>query len=173
MNALYERIEKEDISRGEKGNGVFVIIHCDNFDEKYNYDAKVLMSMRWDNTLGFIGGKVDEGETLHEALVREVREEINFFIGDRTYHHLSSYLDIAHKFGIHCYHMKVSREDMLEIRKTAMDATHSLEEMAGLCLLNIKGGERSPLTNTLLNNQFSATAKHELKDFIELVLNLK
>src|SRR5271154_3003721 len=68
-------------------NGAFVAIYCRNVVPYTNYDrpiacAKdqafpyVLMQLRWDGVFGFPGGKVDTGEALRQACVREAREEI-------------------------------------------------------------------------------------------------
>ena len=40
----------------------------------------VAMQMRWDGTLGFIGGKVEKNESIIDTLVRESKEEANFSI---------------------------------------------------------------------------------------------
>jgi U8 snoRNA-decapping enzyme len=45
---------------------------------KENPSQKILMVHRWDGRIGFPGGKVDEGETLVEAAMREVYEEAGF-----------------------------------------------------------------------------------------------
>ena len=42
--------------------------------------TQILLLMRWDGRLGFPGGRVDPGEELIDAALREVREEIHFLL---------------------------------------------------------------------------------------------
>lgn len=146
-------------------NGVFLIITCDEFgtraDRKVKPDYKVLLNFRRDQCFGFIGGKVDEGETLREALNREVMEEINFDITGYTIKHMASYLD--GDFGIHSYHMHISIQEMDKLRMNALMNTG--DEISGLCLTNIFPGKFAG-NAVLLNNNFSATTKLELQELI-------
>lgn len=160
---MFKRIKNEKML---DRNGVFVIIHCDNFDTKYDYMQKVIMSMRWDNQFGFIGGKVDNDESLIQALTREVKEEIGYQMTRKdilNLKHLASYDDNG--FGIHSYTLKIDKETMLNIRKEYVNSSYSLEEINGLCIVNIMEDN----TN-LLNNSFSATAKLELQQFIDDII---
>lgn len=56
-------------------------------------EGMLLMTPRKDNSnsFGFIGGKLDEGETPHEALVREVYEESNILVRKSTLIDLRQY----------------------------------------------------------------------------------
>lgn len=66
----------------------FTAIHGPKYpgeDDQYYVGDKVahtLLLYRWDNKFGFPGGLVDEGESLIEALGREVSEEIAMSIYD-------------------------------------------------------------------------------------------
>lgn len=154
---MQTRIEKEKMLNK---NGVFVILYSDNYGE-HEYDAKVLMTMRWNNNRGFLGGHVDEGETLREALNREVMEEGNFDITNKEVEWLSSY-DL-NGFGIHCYVCKITPTEMDSIRVNYTKATHAAEEVSGLLITNLKTGE---LNQNLLNGSFEATCRAELIDFM-------
>lgn len=145
-------------------NGVFIILYCESENKEYNYEHKVLMSMRWDNTLGFIGGKVDNNESLKEALLRETKEEINYDLDTTKVKHLISYN--LNGFGIHSYTLKITTEEMFKIKNNYLKASHSEEEINGLCVLNIKKGE---LNKNLLKNNFCATSKLELKKLIKIL----
>lgn len=154
---MQTRIKKEQLL--EK-NGVFVILYSDNYGE-HEYDAKVLMTMRWNNNRGFLGGHVDAGETLRQALDREVMEEGNFDITNKEVEWLSSY-DL-NGFGIHCYVCKISPEEMENIRINYTKATHAAEEVSGLLITNLKTGE---INQNLLGGSFEATCRAELIDFM-------
>ncbi|MGL5712692.1 MAG: NUDIX domain-containing protein [Paraclostridium sp.] len=156
----YKRIAKEQIM---PANGVFCILYCDNYG-KYDYDVKVAMTMRWNNLKGFLGGKVDGGETLREALQREVMEEGNFDITGKEVEWLSSYAD--NNFGIHCYTCKITADEMKSLRENFTKGSHAEEEVAGLLVLNLKEGE---LNNNLLDSAFEASSKLELIHFMNKI----
>ena len=72
----------------QEGNASFVAIYAKGFkpwannlelsEEQQNTEVPiVLMLNRWDGRVGFIGGNVDNEESLIEAALRESKEEIN------------------------------------------------------------------------------------------------
>lgn len=168
----YTRIEDQKIL--SKLNCVFMIFTCDEFgtrsDRKVVPSYKVLLNFRRNQNFGFIGGKVDEGETLREALNREVMEEISYDISNMEVTHVSSYAAsyIDDGVGIHSYHVHLSIEEMNKLRVNALNNSLTNDEISGLCLANVfPGGFEG--NKDLLNNNFSATAKLELQELILLV----
>lgn len=60
----------------------------DYFDPRYpkiKPFPMVLMINRWDGKIGFPGGKVDSGESVKEALFREIYEEIGLKVTDAKF----------------------------------------------------------------------------------------
>lgn len=109
-----------------------------------------LMINRADGTLGFIGGKVEEGETLEQAAIREVQEEIG--------HTVAITLEeiVAHDIGgitTHAFAAQMSYEELRHIQRDALDAMHFGSEVTGLFLPHLidydaavgKGGGIAPL----------------------------
>ena len=66
----------------------FIAIFCeDSFYRNYDYLTEdkrnfiiplVLMLNRWDGKIGFIGGKIDEGESHLQCIIIELKEEIGY-----------------------------------------------------------------------------------------------
>ena len=88
---------------------------------------RVLAQLRWDGTFGTAGGKVDPGETLQEALAREVREELGY-----TLPHNCEPVEFAtfdnHGWHIHAHRLEVSYAELLRIRNQAVTAEHAEAE---------------------------------------------
>lgn len=68
-----------------------------------------LMLTRWDGHIGFPGGNVDPGESLIDALHRELIEEIDFDCPKNRFQHLLSLTDGKSR-NIHSYRIESSEK---------------------------------------------------------------
>ncbi len=142
QESLLNHPKLEDKELAER-NAVFLCFYADDAkpyrDSENEYKdiviPQVLMSFRWDGVLGFIGGNVDEGESLIEALSREVKEEIAFDIVPSILEESATFI-CTHKirdgFNSHLYAMKISQDMLYALRDHASVATHHDEESAGM-----------------------------------------
>ena len=123
--------------------------------------------VRWDGEMGFVGGQVDQGETLIQAAIRECSEEVNYspLPGQLTLvcsHHMKSKRRNFEQHT-HLYACEVSPEIIYEIRKNSVSSEHARVESAGFSVVH--------MTNTapqkLLNNGWAGTGAEELKLLLE------
>lgn len=146
----------------EENQAVFVILYSDDFLGN-PHNKKILTAVRWDNRFGYIGGRVEKGESLEEALVREVSEEIGFDLNPYKdnidiickNHHAKKSLDI---YTCEC---KISIDDMRFILGNWFSAKDAEFEIAGICAINSEYNEK------MLKNNFAATAKYEMETFLK------
>ncbi len=123
-------------------NAVFVAVICDDVQPYRNYDGvpldmrdavipRVLMLLRWDNLFGFPGGFVDDDESLRQAAVREVWEEIGHEINEEQLHPICSHVD-EHEFATHLYSIVVNFIEFQQMCKKAPGAVHYIAETLGV-----------------------------------------
>lgn len=146
----------------KKRNAVFVILYCSDFEGNLA-NKKVLMSFRWNNQFGFVGGIMEPNESCHETLKREVFEETGFFMTqahlDKT-EFLCSHFYQEKEMGIHVYTCEISITEMKQILSTWFLASDAAYEVSGMCAVNTLLPER------LLENRFAASGKEELSLFL-------
>ncbi|MGL5710421.1 MAG: NUDIX domain-containing protein [Cetobacterium sp.] len=125
----------------KKQECVFLWLYCKNAKLYENYNDEsikdeennlIFLQMRWDGEFGTVGGKVDEGESIKEALVREVKEEINY---DLTEAEINKVEELAiyelEKYTIYSFMLEKTFEELISIRNNAVKAEHSISECNG------------------------------------------
>jgi len=144
----------------------------------------VIMIDRWDGRTGFPGGTLEEGETLQEALVREIKEEIGLNIKPQKLipvvsrewkitSHLFALELIEMEFLYIYYHIlnNFSRSILLHAHEE-MDSSHFLSEITGIKIVPILNQEGKGI-NKFLQNGFAGHGKEDLEVFIKEILGLE
>lgn len=90
----------------------------------------MLALLRWDGRLGTMGGKVDPGEALFEALIREASEEANFWLTrDAALEMLGTFQD--GDWHIHSFALEVTYTELVAARAQASALRSASPECAG------------------------------------------
>jgi 8-oxo-dGTP pyrophosphatase MutT (NUDIX family) len=123
----------------------------DNFKPKFEVvgcfvrrDNSIILLHRQDNkpqggTWGIPSGKVDNGESLEAAMIREIREEIGWEIKEENLDYFSS-IDVSHNGYDFVYHM-FGFEDFVDSKISISNHEHKearwvdLDNVSGLPLI--------------------------------------
>ena len=131
--------------------------------------------VRWDGSFGFVGGKVDAGETLLEAAKRESMEEINYTPADGDLKLVCSHSMVHGKFeqNTHLFACRVTPKQIYEIRRNSTTSVHAQVESAGFVVVhmvkdapeklkaNVWAGTALAELNILLDSGVVAESQHE------------
>lgn len=162
-------------------NGSFVAVYCRNMQPYLNYDrpincprdqkfAHIMMQLRWDGVFGFPGGKVDPGETLRQACVREAMEEINLAINEADLIPVCSHKEEGGNFAAHLYALEVDASRMLPIIQDSWSALDAEAEVCGVIAprISMYGAEQGKgILQFATKTPMSFSAKHELITMLE------
>jgi U8 snoRNA-decapping enzyme len=174
-----------------KKNAVFLAIYVESISPwKYFKDdmqhlkcPALIMIDRWDGRMGFPGGTVDEGETLLEALVREIKEEIGITIKPDKVHPI-----VTHESHIvtHFYGLKVLEAEFLHIYYHILnnfsrsillhayeegDESHFMSEITGIKIVPLLHHQNKGI-NRFIENAFAGATKEDLAVFLSEVLHI-
>lgn len=132
----------------------------------------VFAMLRWDGMFGAIGGKVDAGEDLREALAREVWEEATFALPTQAHLvPLGTFMD--HGWHVHSFALEVTFAELVAARANASAGLNSSPECAGFCIAPT-GSYIPCLTGprgikAFSENRFCSTAKLEFEQLLKLI----
>lgn len=162
-------------------NAVFLMVYGYNQDDQTTYPI-ILTTTRHDGTAGFIGGKVDPGESLIDALKREVYEETSYRLEDvdvdklkyitshrvtrivkRTKDNASLPID---KSGLYTHLYAINDADLLYKIVAKWASTIPNSEIPGITVDKLKD-EKS--WNQFLTLPFTSSVKEELYDVCRLL----
>ena len=120
--------------------------------------------VRWNGELGFVGGMVDEDETLEQALQRECLEEIGHELDMSQVELFESHAmtrggAIKHT---HLYVQELSFFQLLSLRIDAVKANHAFTEMSAFCTTHLT--PEAP--DVLLSQRWAGSAKECLKSLL-------
>ncbi len=135
-------------------------------EESWNSNISLLgVIMRGDGSLGFVGGHVDEGETLIQAAVREAEEEVGFIVSSDRLKIFCSHEMEKDDFlqNTHLYTCKVTPEEMYEIQKSSITSLHHKVELAGFNVVHMI----DKAVIHLENSEWAGTGWDELNLFLQ------
>lgn len=185
-----KRIEFGHFEHSKK-NAVFLAIYVESISPwKYFKDdmqhlkcPALIMIDRWDGRMGFPGGTVNENETLMDALVREVKEEIGITIKPDQVHPIATH---ENKIVTHFYGLKVLEAEFLHIYYHILnnfsrsillhayeegDESHFMSEITGIKIVPLVQHENKGI-NRFLENSFAGATKEDLLIFMKEILEI-
>lgn len=175
-----------------KKNAVFLAIYVDAISPwKYFKDdmqhlkcPALIMIDRWDGRMGFPGGTVNEGESLLEALVREIKEEVGITIKPDKVHPIASH---ENKIVTHFYGLKVLEVEFLHIYYHVLnnfsrsillhayeegDASHFMSEITGIKIVPLVEHHGKGIKK-FMENSFAGSSDLELKIILDELFHIK
>lgn len=174
-----------------KKNAVFLAIYVESISPwKYFKDdmqhikcPALIMIDRWDGRMGFPGGTLNPGETLIEALIREIKEEIGITVKPNQLHPIASHENrlVTHLFGLKVleaeflhiyYHIlnNFSRSILLHAYEEG-DKSHFMSEITGIKIVPLIQHENKGI-NRFLENAFAGATFEDLKILLNETLHL-
>lgn len=157
-----------------KKNGAFVAITANSKLYQYYGDPSVdpnqVVSVvvgvhRWDGLQGLIGGFCDGDETLEQAAVREVKEEINLDIEESQLVPLATHE--LNRVVVHAFHVDLGYRDVKDLARMMgqmVQSEHLIAEGTPI-MIHLKTYDKwgKGLKRTLSSNTLASAVKEELE----------
>jgi 8-oxo-dGTP pyrophosphatase MutT (NUDIX family) len=143
----------------------------------------VIMIDRWDGRMGFPGGTRNEGESIIQALIREIKEEVGITVKPEKIHPIASHTS---KITTHFYGLKVLEIEFLHIYYHILnnfsrsillhayeegDASHFMSEITGIKIVPLIQHAGKGI-NHFIGNHFAGSSKEDLLILMEEFLGM-
>ena len=174
-----------------KKDAVFLAIYVEEISPwKYfkdqSLDVKcpaVIMIDRWDGRMGFPGGTLNEGESIKEALVREIKEEVGITVKPGKVRQVASH---EWKITTHFYGLRVTEIEFLHIYYHILnnfarsillhayeegDESHFMSEITGIKIVPLVEHAGKGI-NHFIGNHFAGSAKEDLLILMDELLGM-
>ncbi|MFA5215824.1 NUDIX domain-containing protein [Sulfuricurvum sp.] len=174
-----------------KKNAVFLAIYVESIspwryfkdDMQHLKCPALIMIDRWDGRMGFPGGTVNEGESLIEALVREIKEEIGITIKPDKVHPIVSHETrlVTHLYGLKVleaeflhiyYHIlnNFSRSILLHAYEEG-DESHFMSEITGIKIVPLIQHENKGIVR-FIENSFAGSSREDLDVLLREIFHI-
>ncbi len=175
----------------QKKNAVFLAIYVESIspwryfkdDMQHLKCPALIMIDRWDGRMGFPGGTVNEGESLLDALVREIKEEIGITIKPDKVHPIVSHETrlVTHLYGLKVleaeflhiyYHIlnNFSRSILLHAYEEG-DESHFMSEITGIKIVPLIQHENKGIVR-FIENSFAGSSREDLDVLLREIFHI-
>jgi 8-oxo-dGTP pyrophosphatase MutT (NUDIX family) len=187
---MSERISFAQQTAG-KTDAVFLAIYVEEISPwKYFKDEiqkvqcpAVIMIDRWDGRMGFPGGTRNKDESIVQALIREIKEEIGITVKPDKIHPIASH---SSKITTHFYGLKVLEIEFLHIYYHILnnfsrsillhayeegDESHFMSEITGIKIVPLIQHAGKGI-NHFIGNHFAGSSREDLLILMEEFLGM-
>ena len=118
----------------------------------------VIMAMRYDGKIGFVGGFREDGEALIDTAKREVYEETRNVLNEKLLVPVCSHQD---RIVSHLFLYNTTEQDLNIILRNIFISEHFGSEITGGFLVHLNNDEK--FMNNFLQHKFAGSCKEELE----------
>lgn len=175
----------------DKKDAVFLAIYVDAIspwryfkdDMQHLKCPALIMIDRWDGRMGFPGGTVNAGESLLDALVREIKEEIGITIKPDKVHPIATH---ENRIVTHLYGLKVLEAEFLHIYYHILnnfsrsillhayeegDESHFMSEITGIKIVPLIQHENKGIKR-FVENAFAGATREDLDVLLKEIFHI-